>query len=264
MLPFVLNLGSNWHHCHVSRTTSTMLRLREADLSGRSEEFVLLTTDYQTAGHGQRGTVWEAEAGRNLIFGFLVHPAAVPATHQFALSEALSLAVAEGLDAYTAGISLKWPNDIYWRDRKICGMLLEHDLRGGCIATTLTGVGVNVNQRTFRSDAPNPVSLAQITGCDISREALLTEILQHFERYYRQLQGGDFHTVHEAYSRRLYRREGFHPYRDAGGAFEAEIVSVSPTGFLTLRRWDGSLRPYAFKEVAFVMGEKEEKERGEN
>ncbi len=258
MSDFLLNLPSNWHHFHLSQTDSTMLRLRDEAYAHCQEEFTLLTADYQSAGRGQRGTSWEADAGLNLLFGFLFHPEAVLANHQFLLSEALALAVCEALSAYADGFSVKWPNDVYWHDRKICGMLLEHDLQGRHIATTLTGVGINVNQSEFRSNAPNPVSLLQILGHEVEREALLTHLLQAFERYYRQLQHGNSALLHTAYMHHLYRREGMHPYEDIDGPFNARILDISPIGMLTLQREEGTQRTYAFKEVKFVVPPMEE------
>lgn len=253
MSKLYLNLPSNWQHIHLSSTDSTMLRLRDEVYARVAEEFVLLTADYQSAGRGQRGTSWEADAEQNLLFGFLFHPVEVNAMHQFSLSEALALAVCECLSAYDEGFSVKWPNDVYWHERKICGMLLEHDLQGSHIATTLTGVGVNVNQQTFRSNAPNPVSLKQITGNNVDRAVLLENILNRFQSYYRQLQSGDYQSLHTAYMHRLYRREGVHPFEDSEGSFSASIENISPLGMLTLQREDGSQRTYAFKEVKFVV-----------
>ena len=246
-------LPSNWYTAHLSETDSTMLRLQEPGLATRPEEFVLLTADYQTAGHGQRGTHWEADAGQNLLFGILLHPTGVAPAQQFGLSEALALAVAEGLDVYTGGICVKWPNDIYWHDRKICGMLLEHKLQGPRIDTTLTGVGLNVNQRCFRGEAPNPVSLRQILGHDTDRTGLLEQIARNFERNYRLLQQGEYARLHRIYLRRLYRRGGFHWFRDGDGLFEGQITDVSPVGRISISRHSGELRSYAFKEVAFVI-----------
>ena len=212
----------------------------------------MLTTDFQTACHGQKGTVWEAEKGQNLLFGMVFHPTFLPANRQFALSEALALAVAGAASELTADISVKWPNDIYWQQQKLGGMLLEHDLCGPHIANTLTGVGLNVNQTVFRSDAPNPVSLRQIVGHTVDREALLTEILQRFEHHYRALQQGGAEALHAEYMRQLFRAEGYHPYRDAEGCFMARIDDISPQGIIRLQRTDGSTKSYAFKEVAFL------------
>ena len=250
-MSFLLQLPDNFIHFHFPVTDSTMSRLRDPALSSRKEDFVLVTADYQTAGHGQRGTSWEAEAGKNLLFGFLCHPTFVLPDTQFRLSEALALAVAGAVGVMVEDVAVKWPNDIYWRNRKICGMLLEHDLCAGRIASTFTGVGLNVNQRYFMSDAPNPASLYQILGHEVCREALLADILQRFLRHYRSLQNGGAAALDAAYAASLYRRTGYHPYSDAGGAFRAVFQAVLPDGRLLLRDERGKLRVYAFKELKF-------------
>lgn len=250
---FCLDLPPQWWHCHLESTDSTLLRLHEPPYSGRTEPFVLLTAGYQTAGRGQRGAGWEAEPDKNLLFSFRFCPGGIRAAAQFALSEALALAVADALAERADGFRVKWPNDVYWHDRKICGMLLEHDLRGGRIKTTYTGVGINVNQASFRSDAPNPVSLRQILGRDTDRREILESVLRLFMVNLETLEHGEAASLHLRYCRSLYRREGFHPFRDAGGEFEARIADVSPQGILTLCRADGTAHAYAFKEVAFVL-----------
>lgn len=253
MMPsFKLNLPPNWQHVHLNETDSTMLQLRKPIYANAEKEFVLLTTDYQTAGRGQRGSSWEATLGKNLLFGFLFHPAQVSASRQFLLSEALALAVRAALVGWVENVTVKWPNDVYWGEHKLCGMLLEHDLCGTQIATTLTGVGVNVNQLNFESDAPNPISIRQITGKEVCRTELLESILLHFERRYRQLQQGNDAVIHKEYMQHLFCAEGWHTYADEGGSFRAKIDSISPMGVLRLKREDGGFRDYAFKQVKWV------------
>lgn len=247
------DLPAHWAHLHWDETDSTMCRLRAPEAAARSEEFVLATADYQLAGRGQRGTHWEAERGKNLLFGFRFSPRFLRADGQFRLSEALALAVADAVRSLTGEAAVKWPNDIYCGDRKVCGMLLEHDLAGAHIATTLTGVGLNVNQQRFTGDAPNPVSLRQILGHDTDRTTLLTDVLRRFEQNYRRLQAGETADLDRRYAASLYRREGLHPYRDSEGDFMAAIEGVAPDGRLSLRDAQGRVRIYAFKEVAYLF-----------
>lgn len=252
-MPLSLNLSPRWRHRHLDETDSTMLWLRRERPGADGAEFQLVTADFQTAGRGQRGTTWEAERGMNLLFGFSFVPKGVAAANQFLLSEAMALAVAEALALHAGGVSVKWPNDVYVGDEKICGMLLEHDLCGGEIARTLVGVGVNVNQMHFKGDAPNPVSLRRITGRETARGALLENICERFERFYDVLRTGGAAQLHRSYCARLYRREGYHLYRDAAGEFYAAVRSVLPGGCLCLVDSEGRERTYAFKEVAAVL-----------
>jgi BirA family biotin operon repressor/biotin-[acetyl-CoA-carboxylase] ligase len=210
-------------------------------------ELTLVDADEQTAGRGQRTNVWESEAGRNVQFSLVCHPHFLAVTEQFALSEAIALAVAE-----TVGGEVKWPNDIYVGDCKISGTLIECDLSGSRIETCIIGTGINVNQREFRSDAPNPVSLAQLTDREYDREEILQAVVERFVALYELLREGGAETVHRMYCQNLYRREGWHRYEDSDGRFEAEICDVEPTGHLLLRRRDGQVSRYAFKEVTFL------------
>ena len=222
----------------------------------------LVTTDYQTHGHGQVNTVWESARGENLLFSFLFRPQHITAGEQFFLSEIACLAVAHTLDAYTEGISVKWPNDVYHHDHKICGMLLRHTLSGAQISATLVGIGLNLNQKQFVGDAPNPVSLRQIIGRPVDREEVLCRFAHHFDRLLRAVTPPDAderlaqrQRLHGEYLRRLYHRDGAHDYVDtaSGETFSAHIVDVAPTGQLTLQTTDGRLRHYHFKEVRFVV-----------
>ena len=222
----------------------------------------LVTTDYQTHGHGQVNTVWESARGENLLFSFLFRPEHIAAGEQFFLSEIACLAVAHTLDAYTEGISVKWPNDVYHHDRKISGMLLRHTLSGAQISATLVGIGLNLNQKQFVGDAPNPVSLRQIIGRPVDREEVLCRFAHHFDRLLHAVTPPDAderlaqrQRLHGEYLRRLYHRDGAHDYVDtaSGETFSAHIVDVAPTGQLTLRTTDGRLRHYHFKEVRFVV-----------
>lgn len=218
------------------------------------KKVLLVTADEQTAGRGQRGTQWESETARNLTFSFAFRPERLRANAQFLLSEITSLAVARTLGTFTDDITIKWPNDVYYRNRKIGGMLLEHTLCGTEIAATLVGIGININQTTFFSDAPNPVSLRQILGQNISRTEVLTAFVLHFEKLYEQWRKGQTAAIEKAYHAALYRRKGFYAYRDTttDELFSAEIVTIAPNGLITLRTTEGAIRTFAFKEIRFM------------
>ena len=243
-----------WEHRHVEETASTMLDLRQPPYTASNAPFLLLTAEYQTAGRGQRGTHWEADRGTNLLFGIRFHPTFLQADRQFLLSEVQALAVVEVLDEHVGCITVKWPNDIYCLDYKICGMLLEHTLSGREIETTITGVGLNVNQRAFKSDAPNPISLRQITCRVYNLEQLMQQISWRFQALIQRLKDGGADDIHRSYLRRLYWCDGHrHRFADAQGVFEAELKTVLPDGRLVLCDEAGRMRTYAFKEVRFLI-----------
>ena len=245
------------HYIKVSQTasTNTYLSRLAATLPGGT----VIYTPSQTAGRGQKGNSWESEDGKNLTFSMLLKRPPVKARDQFYLSEAAALAVVEALTAEAGdGFTVKWPNDVYWLDKKVCGMLIESSLDGSDIVTSIVGIGINVNQERFLSDAPNPVSLKGITGHEHDLMTLLKRVCSRIEQLVESL-GDDAarQQLHRQYMVALYRNDGQqHPYEDAAGhRFMASVAGIAPDGTLTLRHDDGSTRDYLFKEVKHIIGE---------
>lgn len=228
---------------------------RRLDNNDELPEISVIIADEQTSGRGQRGNSWEAEAGKNLLFSIVCHPDFLKASEQFVLSQAMALAVALTVNevVVTDECRVKWPNDIYIGNKKVSGTLIECDLRGSNIETCIIGTGVNINQIVFRSDAPNPVSMAQIAGKEFDREAILSQILGRFTTIYNVIRQGDADAVRRLYKVWLYRKSGFYKYADANGEFLAEIADVEKTGHLVLRLENGELRRYEFKDVKIVI-----------
>ena len=234
-----------WNVVHIDETDSTNRWLREC---APTDENLVVVADYQTAGRGCGTNTWESERGQNLTFSLLLHPTDVPAPRQFFISEVISVALCQTLDSYLGGnVSVKWPNDVYYGDRKLCGMLIENRLQGGLMKDSIVGIGLNVNQQRFLSDAPNPVSLRQLLGRAVDRDQLLTVFLDAVSATWTS------DTVSTDYRSRLYRREGFHTYSDADGCFQACLTGVLPDGRLVLTDADGRERRYAFKQVQYVL-----------
>lgn len=237
-----------------------IIRLKEIDSTNRflrelkdeqADEMVVAVADFQTAGKGQGSHKWESEAGKNLLFSIKVHPRWVPVRQQFLLSMAGAIAIKEALETYVDGITLKWPNDVYWNDKKISGTLIETSIDSKGIKTCIFGIGINVNQEAFHSDAPNPVSLRQILGHEVDRDELLQKVIDGFKRYYELLRRADYMDVSGIYHLSLYRRKGFHRYEDADGEFEGAFVEVEDDGHLILHDKQGVIRSYSFGEVKF-------------
>ena len=234
---------------HIDETDSTNRWLKE-----NGEGTMVVTADYQKAGKGCGTNSWESERGKNLTFSMLIHPTDIPASQQFRITEIVSVALCEVLEQYLssrstlhAPLSIKWPNDIYVGDRKICGILIENRLQGPVIKDAIIGIGLNVNQTAFVSDAPNPISLRQIVGHEIDREALLHDFLQAFEMF----------SVREntgfSYRKRLFRLGKKATFEDQAGRFEGTITEVEADGHLLIRDQTDRVRRYAFKEVQYII-----------
>ena len=237
----------------LQKTDSTNNYLHALARPEQLGEGSVVWAEFQTAGRGQIGNSWESAEGENLTFSVVLYPTFLLANRQFLISQITALSVKQTLDRYVDDITVKWPNDIYWRDRKICGMLIENDLAGQFIYSSILGIGININQKEFKSNAPNPVSLYQIIGKRTDRENFLQEFLERLYANYLLLLQEKEVLIQEAYRQSLYRREGFYLYEDVNGRFEAAIEEIEPSGYLHLRLRDNTIRRYEFKEVRFVI-----------
>ena len=218
--------------------------------------WTVVSTDHQTAGRGQQGNSWYATAHQNLTLSILLRPTMVPANRQFELSELCALSVLNTLSHYisdTESLSIKWPNDIYYKDKKIAGILIEHSLTGTQLDYTILGIGLNINETTYPDFLPNPISLRIILGHEVSCAEVQDMLIDEMQRLYGHFVNRSSALLHSDYMQRLYRRKGYHTYRDAEGKFEAKIDEVLPTGELQLMRTDGRVNRYAFKEVEYAL-----------
>lgn len=245
----------------VERTYSTNTLLKEMLVKGEwpeGEEY--LYAGFQTAGRGQTGNGWESEEGKNLLCSIVM---SCQNSVLFDLNVAVSVAVHRTLSELAINeLAIKWPNDIYWGDKKLAGILIENAIIGNEVKYTIAGIGLNVNQTEWKSDAPNPVSLKQITGKEYDINALMTTLMNKIHEVQTMRQ----EDIWEYYRRHLYRREGewlfaerevnLTPSRiltkQPKEAFKASIADITKQGELVLRTAQGE-KKYHFKEILFVV-----------
>ena len=158
---------------------------------------------------------------------------------------------------YGIACRIKWTNDIYAGDNKIAGVLIEHSLSGESIARTIVGIGLNINQREFPRDIPNPTSMTLECGTTFDREEVLNKYVATLHSLYTLLERGEKHVIEERYTALMYHLNEEHTYAyPSGEHFQATIRGVRPTGHLRLQHCDGTIAEYAFKEVEFVLPHK--------
>ncbi len=214
-----------------------------------SRDNLIVLADEQTCGRGSGQNSWESEKGKNLTFSILMHPAYLQPKQQFLLSMAISNAISDTID----GSSIKWPNDIYVGDKKICGILFECKLQGNYLKDCIIGIGLNVNQTTFMSDAPNPTSLKLLTDKEWDKEVILSEIINNFQQQTKMLENNHEADVRNQYMSRLYRKNGFFQFRDSHGIFSAKIHNIENDGRIVLCNTANQLLTYSFKELEFII-----------
>ena len=254
---------------YIERTNSTNTLLRELIAKGEwqaGEEY--LYTGFQTAGRGQSGNGWESEEGKNLLCSILLsHQPSEVSRQPFDLNVAVSVAVHRMVNSQFSilhsQLTIKWPNDIYWKDKKIAGILVENALIGSEVRYSIAGIGLNVNQTEWLSNAPNPVSMRQISGEEYDIHELMKTLMNEMHTVLAM----ESEEIWAYYRTHLYRKDGFWPFverevsiaptmnanKETEGIFLAKIENIRADGEIELRDQEGNLRLYHFKEVRYVL-----------
>jgi BirA family biotin operon repressor/biotin-[acetyl-CoA-carboxylase] ligase len=216
-------------------------------------EGTVIMAESQFAGRGQQQNKWNSEPGKNLTFSLLLNPTFLPVADQFDLTRVISLGVHDALQPLLGNqLKIKWPNDVYYADRKLGGILIENLLQGSQIKQSVIGIGLNINQDVFPDWVPNPVSVKQILQQDYDLRTLLSEICSHIEAYYLQLKAGKTELVRKAYLDRLYWLNQQHSFRSNGSVFEGAINTVRNNGLLVINNNIGAELEFSFKEIEFL------------
>jgi len=216
-------------------------------------EGTVIMAENQYAGRGQVESNWHAEPGKNLTFSLLLYPAFLPLTSQFRLNMAVSVAIQHALKAIAGeGLTIKWPNDIYFGSRKLGGILIENIVSAGRIKACIIGIGINVNQQAFEPGLENRAgSIYQILHQDVNLISLLVQICSQIEASYLKLKAGNYNTLREEYLNFLYRFNVKAAYRQNGERIEGKIIDVSDAGILSMETETGVMS-YNFKEIEFI------------
>ncbi len=219
--------------------------------AGKAAHGTLVFAHDQWAGKGQRGRTWNSNPGDNIILSAVLEPV-VPPGAAFGLSVAIALACRDFFTAYAlSDVTIKWPNDIYWNDRKAGGILIENHLQGDRWAFAIAGIGININQVEFPPTARNPVSLRQITGRSYDAVGLARELGHYLDGRYSQWEAGGIPALLETYNTFLYKRGREVRLRKDNAVFTTRIEGVSPQGELQTR--DVLDRSFSFGEVEWVL-----------
>lgn len=215
-------------------------------------EGTVIITDNQTAGRGQRGNIWEAKSGENLTFSLILKPNFLKASDQFQLNVAISLGVFDFLSEFIDdNLSVKWSNDIYHKNKKMGGILIENFLQGSHLIHSIIGIGLNINQIEFNNEIAT--SLRKITQNPLKYDLseLLKKLLESIENKYLKIRNNDYALLKARYLENLYRFNAYHYFKKNGQQFLGKIIGIDETGKLGIET-DGQVIYFDFKEVEFV------------
>jgi BirA family biotin operon repressor/biotin-[acetyl-CoA-carboxylase] ligase len=216
-------------------------------------EGTVIMAEEQYAGRGQQQNTWHSEPGKNLTFSLLLKPHFLSVGDQFDLNRAASLGVYDALQPILGDqLKIKWPNDIYYGDRKLGGMLIENTIQGGQLKDSVIGIGLNINQENFPSGASNATSVKQILQKDYDLTLLLSEICKYIEVYYLKLKAGQIDFVRNAYLSRLYWLNEVKRFESNDGIFNGTVKNVLPNGLLVIEDTNGRQLEFNLKELKFL------------
>jgi len=230
---------------------STNSYAKELLSKSKPSEGTVIFAHYQTGGRGQFGKTWESERGKNLTFSIILYPCFLEAGKAHALNQAVCLGLKDFMESLNITARIKWPNDIYYHDKKLAGLLIENGVIGGSLDYSIIGIGMNVNQTNFSPDLLNPVSVKLIAGKEFKVEDVLGKIFPFIERRYAQLMKGRLREIKKEFEDNLYRIGEKRHYRTANENFVGIISGVNDEGLLLIEA-DGKLRVFGNNEVAYL------------
>eukprot|EP01132_Coremiostelium_polycephalum_P000266 gene266-349_t len=214
-------------------------------------EGTVVITDCQTHGRGQRNNTWESEPYQNLTFSLILYPTTLTTPQSFLLNMLTTLGICQTLHHYLPhGLYTKWPNDIYYQNKKLGGVLIENIVSQGTIKASVIGIGLNINQTTFR--APYASSLSLICGQNFNLSNLLTQLRQNIQEQYARLAQGQESNLQKDYVKNLYWLHEKRTFQDSQGHFLGTIQGVDDIGRLVIQQAQGPAKYYDCKEVTYI------------
>ena len=244
-----LFIGKNY--LKFEELSSTNSWLMERSSAQDLPEGTVVFAANQTAGKGQRGEGWLSELSSSLTFSVLLKPTFLPISNAYDLSICIALAVHDCLNELRPGFKIKWPNDIYFQDQKVAGILIENQLNKSSYQNAVVGIGLNVNQMSF-VNLPTAISLKQILGLSFPVEKVLESLCETIEARYLQLRANKFEALKETYLESMYRYNETHSFRSKNKEFRATIIGVLRNGRLVLTLQNGGKRDFDIKEIEFL------------
>ena len=240
-----------YHHFKEIDSTNAYLQRKQSEADIRNW---VVSADEQSAGKGMGDNGWESEVGKNLTFSLAVDTGFLPAERQFRLSEAVPLGIIEVLDAFLPSekLSIKWPNDIYYDNRKLAGILINSTIKANMMETSIIGVGLNVNQTQFKDWPTHPISLQMITGKEYVLQSLLEPIAERIIIKVEQLKSNPT-SIEQDYLKRLFRYRTWATYQVDGKALRLFMTGIDEFGRLQLVDEQQELHCYEIKQIKFLI-----------
>ena len=240
-------------YIHLEQIDSTNAYLQREQSKCDIRNWVV-STDKQTAGKGMGSNSWESEVGKNLTFSLALDMSFLPAERQFLLSEAVPLGIIEVLDKVLPAkkLSIKWPNDIFYENRKLAGILINSTIKANMMDVSVVGIGLNVNQMCFQDWPTHPISLKMVMGKDFELQPLLEQIATHILIKVQQLKSSPA-TIEQDYLKRLFRYRTWADYEVDGKILRLFMTGIDGFGRLQLVDEQDAYYVFDIKEIRFIL-----------
>jgi BirA family biotin operon repressor/biotin-[acetyl-CoA-carboxylase] ligase len=232
-------------------TDSTNEYSKKLVKEGDVEEGTVILADFQTKGKGQKDGYWESEKGKNLTLSIILFPNFLYIQKQFFLSMSISLGILEFLSRLSVKSKIKWPNDIYIKNKKVAGILIENSIKRNIIANSIIGIGININQTEFASSAPNPTSLSLELNKTFDIKSTFNLLISCLNKYIKLLYNSQYKKIKYRYRKNLFLVNKKTCFTDINGKFDGRIIDVEESGVLLIKTDSKNIRKYNFKEVTF-------------
>jgi BirA family biotin operon repressor/biotin-[acetyl-CoA-carboxylase] ligase len=216
-----------------------------------AREGTVILADFQTKGKGQKGGYWESDKGKNLTFSIILNPSFMDVQKEFYLSMSVSIGIVEFLSKLSLSSKIKWPNDIYINNRKAGGILIENAIKSNIIASSIIGIGININQTEFKSSVPNPTSVSLELGKTVDIKDSLKILVKCLDKWINLLYSGQYTKIRARYRKYLFLRNKKTSFTDKKGKFRGRVIGVEESGIIVIKTDRKEIRKYNFKEVRF-------------
>jgi BirA family biotin operon repressor/biotin-[acetyl-CoA-carboxylase] ligase len=244
-----VNIGNNLVELDIISSTNDYCKklLKEGNVS----EGTVILADYQKKGKGQAGSTWESEKGKNLTFSIVLFPEFLDIHMQFYVPMSVSAGLTDFLSNISIDSEIKWPNDIYVKNKKIAGILIENSVMKDKIVNSIVGIGINVNQHIFSRNIPNPTSIYLETENTADIKKMYRLLLQYLNKWLNLLYKLEYKRIKASYMERMLLLNKKALFTDVNGTFQGTISGVEENGMLLIKPVAGKTRKYNFREVTF-------------
>jgi BirA family biotin operon repressor/biotin-[acetyl-CoA-carboxylase] ligase len=235
-------------------TDSTNSYLRKLYSESDVIDYTVVSAKFQTEGRGQMGTLWNSESSKNLTISVFKDVSALFIEHPFYISIATSLAIIRTLQSFSMPrLSIKWPNDILSEDKKLCGILIENVIKQNSLNASIIGIGLNVNQITFKN-LPKASSLKLLSGNNFNLDEVMFTIIKFLKYYFMLLRNEEYDFVKSEYESYLFRKNKPSTFKNTEGSlFTGIIKNISQAGSLQVLLEDDILKEFELKEITLLF-----------